>query len=257
MTLDYFIYSGAGNTFALVDNRKETFPSIPISKLCNELNVDGLILLEESHSVDFRMRIFNRDGSEAEMCGNGLRCYIKFLKKLGIQQAKYQIETLGGTQLAWTQGDEVFVQMPTPHHIRWDVLVNTGKKNYQLHQLTVGVPHAIVFVDDIETVEINSEGNLLRHHPFFAPEGTNVTFVSLSSDKSITIRTYERGVERETLACGTGAVAAALASAKLEAFRSAVTVSVRSGKQLKISYTPSWDKVTMQGPAEYISRGVL
>ncbi|MFZ0565065.1 MAG: diaminopimelate epimerase [Chlamydiales bacterium] len=248
MTLSCCKCSGAGNTFILIDNREKTFPKPEINL---DHDIDGLILLENSSIGDFRMRIFNRDGSEAEMCGNGLCCCVKFLEKIGEPKKKWRVETLGGIQFAWANEEKVYVQMPSPQAMRWNLEVNIGQKSYLLHQLVVGVPHAIHFTEKIETVEINTLGKQLCHHPLFAPARTNVTFVSLSGDKSITIRTYERGVERETSACGTGAVAAALATAKLYAMPPEVAVTVRSGEKLKVCFTPNWEQVTLQGSVKF------
>jgi len=229
----------------MVDNRKGDFPIPYSTKLCSKFSVDGLIVLQESRIADFRMRIINRDGSEAEMCGNGLRCCLKFIEELCCRQPSYRIETEGGIHLIWSQGREVCVQIPPPLQHQWDLLI---EKNYRLHHLTVGVPHVICFVDHIDGVEVNSLGNRWRHHPFFAPTGVNVTFVQLKDEHSIFARTYERGVEQETAACGTAAIAAALATAKIHGYTSDISVHVRSKERLKISFNIGWDQIVMQGP---------
>jgi diaminopimelate epimerase len=268
-------YSGAGNTFLLteIDEKSELLPLDPrqISQLCNQAKVDGVIVLarishtfsdsshtlhddlavqkkceksglEASRCVDAKMRIFNRDGSEAEMCGNGLRCCIRFLKDLGNDQPCYRIETLAGLQQGWVCGDEVCVQLATPTELNLNLPDN-------LYFLNTGVPHVISFVDAIESINVNDIGRALRFSPLFAPAGANVNFVCQMGENMLAVRTYERGVEAETQACGTGAVASALIASKVLALSSPIQIRVYSGQTLTVSFNPNWSEVTLQGPA--------
>lgn len=237
MSFPYFEYSGAGNTFFLIDNRKHVYPA---SSFALECTVDGVILLEESTIADYKMRIFNRDGSEAEMCGNGLRCLIRFLNDLGIPPKKFVIETLAGLQTGWIEGDLVSIQLSKPHNLQLQP---------PFFHLNTGVPHTLFFVEDLENVNVQNQGKEIRHHPHFAPSGTNVNFVKFHADHSLSIRTYERGVEAETLACGTGAVACALIASKVYGIPSPIAVKVRSGEILKVLFTEDWNSLILQGPA--------
>lgn len=246
-------YSGAGNDFILIDNRSGRFPPQPqcISKICNRrtgVGADGVILFEDSKSAHARMRIFNCDGTEAEMCGNGLRAFVKYLGELGISRDSFQIETKAHPDGHWCrlEQDKVAIKMGTPKIFHWNLELEKGKT---LSFLDTGVPHAVTMVDDIESLDIFSAGSWIRHHPFFAPRGTNATFVTLRSDQRLTIRTFERGVEAETLACGTGAVAAAVCMAKKFGLPSPIEVKVRSGDLLKIRFKKDFDDLELIGPA--------
>jgi len=238
----YALYSGAGNTFALIE---EPISSQNAILLCEACDVDGVIFSEDV----FRMRIFNRDGSEAEMCGNGLRCFIKFLMEQNIHRDYYTIETLAGSHTAWANGNQICVQLPPPQDIRWNLSIET----YTLHHLNTGVPHAVLFVESVDKVDLMELGPKIRHHPLF-PEGANVNVVE---PHSLRMRTYERGVEAETLACGTGATASALAAAKVFNLPSSLNMKVQSGEKLKISFTPDWKTITMEGPAKQVGEGTF
>lgn len=237
----YVLYSGAGNTFAFVDD-----PLSPegVIALCEHADVDGVIFSERV----FRMRIFNRDGSEAEMCGNGLRCFIKFLiEEKKVIKKRYPIETLGGLHTAWVNGENICVELPPPKEVRW----NLQSGGYRLHHLNTGVPHAVLFVDSVEKIDLSMLGPLIRHDSLF-PKGVNVNIVQLNPFR---IRTFERGVERETLACGTGATASALAAAHLYALPSPIKIRVQSGDHLTLSFTPDWQSLNMEGPATRLREG--
>lgn len=240
--MKYSLYSGAGNTFALLE---EPISSQQATLLCAVCQVDGVIFPEQT----FRMRIFNRDGSEAEMCGNGLRTFVQFLIDQNIKRDIYKIETLAGTHTAWLEGKQIYVKFPSPTDMRWDLSL----EGLTVHYLNTGVPHAVIFVDAVDHIDLEELGPKIRYHPLF-PKGTNVDIVQLSP---LRLRTYERGVEKETLACGTGAVASALAVSKLYNFPSPIEVSVQSGDQLKISFTDDWKSVTMTGPVVRFGEGTF
>jgi diaminopimelate epimerase len=248
--ISYSKYSGAGNTFLFFDNRQRIFPKERISSLCDLEEVDGIILLEES----CRMRIFNKDGSEASMCGNGLRCFIRYLEELGIRQPLYKVQTGAGVLEASIIGEDVEVKMSDPHSISWDLPLMGS-----LQFLNTGVPHAISFLEEIETIDLMDLGPKIRFHPHFGANGTNANFATLKNGE-LHLRTFERGVEGETLACGTGAVAAAIASAKKFSLPSPITVWPRSKEKLTISFQRDQDRffeVRMRGPAKKLSQGSL
>lgn len=239
------IYSGAGNTFVLTDNRNAHFDIQQVPTLCRKKEVDGVLLIEQSSNADAFLRIFNRNGSEAEMCGNGLRCCIHFLKELGILKDIYHIETLAGVQKGWFVEDEVCVQLTSPTCLKLYLNGITP----QLHFVNTGVPHAVLFVDSLDESNVEAEGKRLRHSPLFAPAGSNINFVQLRKDNSLDLRTYERGVEAETQACGTGATAAALIAHHIYYLASPIDVWVRSKERLRVAFNRDWSEVTLLGPA--------
>lgn len=198
-------YQGAGNDFILIDDRAPHFNPNLVPQLCNRkfgIGADGVILLQTDPAADFRMRIFNSDGSEAGSCGNGLRCLMKFIVDLGLPKKNYRIATGDRIVEASFVGDQIVVQM--------GLAVNLKKhriEGFDVHSVDTGVPHAVVFSPD---ADLKILGPMLRHHSTFQPAGTNVNIAHIQSDGSIRVRTYERGVEGETLSCGTGAAAVGL-----------------------------------------------
>ncbi|MEZ5315020.1 MAG: diaminopimelate epimerase [Chlamydiales bacterium] len=240
--MKYTLYSGAGNTFVLLDHPVSSHEAI---LLCQACNVDGAIFGEER----FRMRIFNRDGSEAEMCGNGLRCFIKFLSEKNIYQKSYTINTKGGIYKGWLRGNLVSVQFPFPQNMIWDLKI----ASHTIHCLNTGVPHVVIFMDSIDRVNIQEIVSLICSQPIFC-EGVNVNLVE---PKTLRIRTYERGIDGETLACGTGAVAAALAAAKLFSLTSPLKIKVQSGEILKVSFTNDWRQIILEGSAIKFGSGTF
>lgn len=238
---EHVFYSGAGNSFLVVDNRELKFE---ITQLLEELGTaDGLILAEPSSYADIFMRVINRDGSEAEMCGNGVRCLLHFLKELGLNQTLYRVETLAGIHEGWFVEDEVAIRMTHPSDLKLFITP-------VLHFIDTGVPHAVTFVDSVEEVEVDALGKAIRHSPLFAPAGANANFAQVVGDQTLSVRTFERGVEQETLACGTGAVATALIAHKLFELNSPIHILVRSQELLKISFTHDWSEVVLQGPVK-------
>lgn len=250
--IPFSIYSGAGNTFAIIDNRDLTFETKNASAFCDHCDVDGIILAERGKTTPFAMRTFNRDGSEASMCGNGVRCLVQFLKELSIHCEVYPIETLAGIHSGWFTNEGIAIQVPPPKNIKWNVQIPVDESILTGHYLNTGVPHVVIFVDQLDDVDVVTLGRKIRFHPLFEPLGANVNFVSTSP---LVLRTYERGVENETGACGTGAIAAALALAKFHDCFSPVSLSVRSGEKIIISFTPDWSRLTMKGPVKIIKTG--
>jgi diaminopimelate epimerase len=206
------------------------------------------------------MRIFNADGSEAEMCGNGIRCLAKFICELGFEKDSYRIETALRCLTIRLKGDLVSVEMGNPVNMQWHLSVPVGERIYPLHYLDTGVPHAVLFVEKSDAVDLTDLGPKIRHHPCFHPSGTNFSVGEITSSRNIRLRTYERGVEGETLACGTGATAVALAGAYFHGLPSPITVTTRSKEQLEIAFqleNGCFSHVVMTGPAHFVYRGSI
>ncbi|MDD5491790.1 MAG: diaminopimelate epimerase [bacterium] len=258
--------SGAGNDFVVIDNRRKVVPSAAAKlaiQLCQPktgVGADGLILLERSAKADFKMRIFNPDGSEAEMCGNGARCIARFAYLNKIAPAKMIFETLAGLISAQVKGPVVKLHMSDPHSLTDTIEIKLAGRSLKVLFINTGVPHAIIFVNNIDKVPVFEWGRIIRNHRFFKPAGTNVNFVSQIDRHTIAIRTYERGVENETLACGTGSVASALVSAFAKDVISPVKVHTRGGEVLTVYFTSSAKKfydVYMEGQVKFVFEGEL
>lgn len=265
-TLAFSKYSGCGNDFILFDNRAGIFPAEDktlIRNLCRRrlgIGADGVILLENSIEADFRMRIFNADASEAEMCGNGLRCFGKFLFELGLGEENFRVEVMRQIYSLQLRGDVVSVSMPPPGRTEWQVEFSLDGNLITADFLDTGVPHVVIFTDGLENVDLSDLGPKIRRHPRFSPKGANVNFASLDTEGFVSVRTYERGVEEETLACGTGAAAVAIAAAKKYALENPITVRPRSGEELKFYLAKEngeISRITMNGPANFIFHGEI
>lgn len=219
---------GASNDFILIDWRRMKSGTVRPSwrsvsqYLCDRnigVGADGVLVLETSTSANVRMRIFNPDGSEAEMCGNGLRCVARYLfdeKKPKVRTKDLvKIQTRSGILEAWMKGDSICVSMPQPQILEDGLQLMVGSHNIRLTSLNTGVPHAVMNVNSLQEIDVDGIGQAIRGHRHFAPQGTNVDFIQLLSGHNarLQIRTYERGVEHETFACGTGVTAGALAYA--------------------------------------------
>src|SRR5215470_13403759 len=207
---------GAGNDFILIDNRAGDVElnRSQIARLCDRhrgIGADGVLLLENpSNRADFRMRYFNADGGEAEMCGNGARCFARFANKVTGAGDKISFETPAGVISAELAGDLVTLQMTEPTELQLSVPIQVDAEKRTIHFINSGVPHVVVSVPQIGDIDVMREGSAIRHHQMFSPKGANVNFIEKRGADSIAVRTYERGVEDETLACGTGIVASAL-----------------------------------------------
>jgi len=202
---------GAGNDFIVIEDKVSGLPALA-RKLCDRktgIGADGVLALEKTKRADFRMRVFNADGSEAEMCGNGLRCAVLFK---GIKRTA-RVETKAGIYEGEISAkDRVKVKMQEPTDPRLDFPIEVGGRKIKVNFINTGVPHAIIFVEGVDKIDAEGIGSQIRYHDEFKPKGTNVNFLEIIDDNNIKIRTYERGVEGETLACGTGSVASAIIS---------------------------------------------
>lgn len=255
-----------GNDFVIVDSIRNTQYSIlkwsdVARNLCDRkrgVGADGLLVLEGSAKADFKMRVFNPDGSEAEMCGNGSRCAALYAAKNGLAEQSMDIDTVAGVLNASVKGDMVKVRLTEPRNIKWNMCLMIGKCPYKLDFADTGVPHAVHFVEDLDKVDVKNLGSHIRHHGEFGPEGTNADFVKVVGKNGIKIRTYERGVEDETLACGTGAVASAIISAEAEKMSSPVTVETQSGEKLRVYFDiveGNFKNVYLEGSARLVFEG--
>jgi diaminopimelate epimerase len=258
--------NGAGNDFVLIDNRAGNvhLNRDQIATLCNRhrgIGADGILLLEKpSNRTDFRMRYFNADGGEAEMCGNGARCFARFANKVAGAQDKISFETLAGVISAQLNGNLVTLQMTEPTDLRLNVKLPVGGRNRTVDFVNSGVPHVVIPVSRIDDVDVRREGALIRYHEMFSPKGANVNFIEKRADWKIAVRTYERGVEDETLACGTGVVASAIIFAASENINGPVGVLVRGGDELQVGFEKTemqFRNVTLTGPADFIFEGTI
>jgi diaminopimelate epimerase len=243
MKIPFIKMSGSGNDFILIDHRKSILNEKGmkdfVRKVCqrrSSVGADGLILIERSEKADFKWRFFNADGSEPEMCGNGGRCAARFAWLKGISGSSLTFETLAGILSAQVDGKRVKLEMTKPHGLKLNERISIEGKELVISSINTGVPHAVFFLDDIEGVDVFQIGRAIRFHPHFAPAGANANFVRLESPSHLSVRTYERGVEDETLACGTGVVASALVAAFKGLVKSPVSVKTWGGEALNVYF---------------------
>ena len=260
--------SGTGNDFIMIDNRTGLLKEGEAAELARAacphriaVGADGVILIEKASKPghDLRMRIFNADGSEAEMCGNGSRCFAVFAKQLGAAGGEQTIDVIPGTLNAVVAADgrSAKVQLSQPSRVERFEKLKVLEQTVSLHFLNTGVPHAIQFVENVATADVKRAGACIRYHDAFKPKGTNANFVQLMGDNTIKIRTYERGVEDETLACGTGATAAAIASAHAYGYQSPVKV-IAGGGTLTIHFELNGDQASrpfLEGAVDTVYNG--
>lgn len=257
---------GAGNDFIVVDDRERTFPVHDTAWLQSIMarrtgvGSEGLLLIQPSDRADFRMRFYNPDGGEVDMCGNGARCIARRAFELGAAPSPMTFETGAGLVRAELIGDHVRLTMTAPRDWRLGGEMTVNGQTYAYDFVNSGVPHVVVWVEDLAAVDVARLGASIRHHPDFAPKGTNANFIQVTGPDSISVRTYERGVEAETLACGTGIVASGLLAGKTGRVTPPVRVKAASGDVLTVDYrlTPEGaENVTLTGPAVHVFEGVL
>lgn len=256
-----------GNDFIIIDNRKNILKKINmrdfVQKVCRRkfsVGADGLILIERSLRADFKWHYYNPDGEEVEMCGNGSRCAARFAYLNRISLERLSFETMAGIIKAEVKGGRVKVELTRPKGLRLGLKIPIDGKEYEGNFLNTGVPHVVYFIDDIDNIDVIGIGRKTRYHDIFKPSGTNANFVKIVDPHSLSIRTYERGVEDETLACGTGSVASALIAGSLGKVKSPVSLKTKGGKTLKVYF--KWDgkefsDVFLEGEARVIYTGEL
>jgi len=265
---------GSGNDFVVIDNRdgkvEEFLRSLNldirefVERVCTfhtGVGADGLILIENPENPEnhFKWQFFNSDGSVAEMCGNGSRCAVRFAFDEGIVGKEVRFETLAGVIRAYVLdgGKRIKVQLTPPKDYR-EVSLNLDTQSIEGHFINTGVPHFVAIVNDLEKIDVKELGKAIRFHPEFQPKGTNVNFIEREGDDAIRIRTYERGVEGETLACGTGATASAIVAYKKGIVsKKPVRVLTKGGEVLAIDFDDEFKEVFLEGGVVRVFDGFL
>lgn len=256
MKIHFYKYQGTGNDFVMIDNRFNQFPKKDaklIAHLCDRkfgIGADGLILLENHPTLDFKMVYYNSDGNESSMCGNGGRCLVAFAKQMQVIVDEATFEAIDGLHYA-TINNEGIVSLQMI-----DVSEVKVENNYTF--LNTGSPHHIALVDDLDNFDVKNEGAKIRYSNLYGKEGSNINFVKQLDKDIFAVRTYERGVEDETLSCGTGVTAVALAMFKTGKTKSKeINLNVEGGK-LKVKFDVENDKFTnvfLIGPATFVFEG--
>jgi diaminopimelate epimerase len=261
-TVHFAKYSGAGNDFLIIDNRSGAFPCDSVVQLCDRhegVGADGVLLLEDSNQADYRMRILNADGSETAQCGNGLRCFMRYLHREIDGRSQLQVETGGGLVALAVEGDLIRASMPAVQVRQWDLMVQLPEQSLQTYHLLVGVPHLVHCGEaTLAQEDLTQLGRRLRHHPQFAPEGANVNFAWRNGAGELEVHTYERGVEGLTQACGTGAVATACVVHRLQGLPSPITLRTRRGDLLQVALSDQgshFEGIELIGPARFVFKG--
>ncbi len=269
--------SGTGNDFIIIDHREPFIPEADQSEFARlvcrrrfSVGADGLILIENSETADFSWQFYNGDGSRAEMCGNGARCAARFAYEKNIAPAAMQFETTAGKIEAFVlngSGESIKIRLTAPEDLRLNIPLPIGRMDQTLHFINTGVPHTVILVNDAGMVPVADWGREIRYHERFQPAGTNANFTQVLPGDTLMVRTYERGVEGETMACGTGAVASALVVGLLEQANPPVTVITSGGEQLTIHFSiigEGSDRhldldagIFLEGPAHSIYEGEM
>lgn len=258
--------SGAGNDFVLL-NAITGDPGIDFERfaaaVCDRhfgVGGDGLLVLGKSNRADFRMLYYNADGSSGGMCGNGGRCIARFALMEGVAGKHQRFEALDHIYDAEVGETSVRLHMKDPAGLRQGLVFSIAGREMNGTFIDTGAPHAVIFADDLEHMDVLQFGREVRLDPRFSPEGTNANFVRIRDGSTVELRTYERGVESETLACGTGSVASALVASEMRGLPSPVTVAVRSGEKLLVHFRKTgdrWTDVFLEGSAYMLFKGRL
>lgn len=265
MNIPFWKMHGAGNDFILVDDRQNRFPAqdrrylASIAERRFGVGAEGIILIQPSASADFRMRFFNPDGGEVEMCGNGARCVARLASEIGAAPRDMSFDTVAGLIRAKVDdGGQVTLVMTEPKDWSFNETLVVNGSPLTCHFVNSGVPHAVIEVPDIAKADVQNLGRAIRYHDRFKPAGTNANFISVTGPDTLTVRTYERGVEAETLACGTGITACGLIAGKLGKVSTPVRITCASGDVLEVDFTPTptgATHVTLRGPAVHVFQG--
>ena len=265
--IEFWKMSGSGNDFILIDNRDEGIKEEEMGRLVERVcrrresvGADGLIFVINSTKYDFGWRYFNADGGEVEMCGNGGRCVSRFAFLKKIAGPKMTFETLLGPVSAEVHGRVVKVLMPEPGTPSMNIGLELQQGWKSCDFINTGVPHVVVDVEGLADLPVREQGRAVRYHNRFSPEGTNANFMTKIGPDRLEVRTYERGVEDETLACGTGAIASALVSSIRGMVNSPVKVKTRGGEELAIHFQregDSFNEVWLEGNTSIIYEGRL
>lgn len=258
-SVPFFKMHGSGNDFVLIDNRKLALPRAQMAlwaqKICARafgVGADGLIFLQQAPAgvdADYIWHFYNADGSRAEMCGNGSRCAARLASQIGLADRRHVLGTDAGPIRAEVRGDSnlVKVQLTPPTDLKLGATLSVDGKDYEVHFVNTGVPHAVIISDDVSALDVVKLGRAVRHHEHFAPAGTNVNFIQVRSSSKLLLRTYERGVEGETFACGTGAAASAMVAHEQGLADESVELTTSGGEVLQIHMEN--DTLFLEGPA--------
>jgi diaminopimelate epimerase len=268
MNVRFLKMSGAGNDFVMLDNRDRSLSldGAAIARLCDRhfgIGADGVLAVEppETAAARYRMRYYNADGGEAEMCGNGARCFARFVRTLDPAVGDdLAFDTIPGVVRARFSGDEVTIQLTPPTGLQLNRPLSLQSGDTVAHHCNTGVPHAVLFVENLERFDVHHTGAEIRYHADFEPRGTNVNFVQRTGPRALRVRTYERGVEGETLACGTGVTASAIIAHLALGVALPVEVRVQGGDTLTVNFTRDGDTlrdVTLTGPADIVFSGEI
>lgn len=265
--IEFYKMSGSGNDFIIIDNMDLSLDVGDLSeftrKVCQpkiSVGADGLVVIEPSDIADFKWRFFNADGSMAEMCGNAARCVARFAFMKGIAGQEMSWETIAGIISADVHDDIVKVKLTDPSPVEAEIEIDAKGQKFIVDSIDTGVPHAVVFVDDLNNCDVNHDGPKIRYHERFSPRGTNADFAFVIDRHNIKVRTYERGVEDETLACGTGMVAATITAAQRDLVESPVDVLAKSGEVLRVYFENQnglWQEIYLEGRVKMVYRGSL
>ncbi len=264
--IEFTKMDATGNDFVVIDNRNKILKrniSLFVKKVClrkKGVGADGVIFIEKSTKCDFLMRIFNPDGTEPHMCGNGARCVAKFAYINKIAKSKMEFETKAGDVFAWCKGNNVKIRFFSPKKIEVDFKLKVLGKTYSLSFINTGVPHTVLFSNNLDRQPVETLGREIRNHPRFFPMGTNVDFVLIKDKHTIFIRTYERGVEKETLSCGSGAVACSVISVLKKKAFSPLSIITKGKDILKVDCVIENQKVKelyLTGTVNVVYKGFL
>lgn len=267
--LSFTKMAGAGNDFLVLDSAPK---GVNLQKLAaqacdrtNGVGADGLLILDKSPKADYRMRIINADGSEAEMCGNGARCMAAYIVANRKPKKKlFSMDTLAGLIMSEAKGEVARVRLSDPKDFKDNISIGVNDRTMNVSYIDTGVPHTIIFVDSLNNVDVATIGRIIRYHDAFKPRGTNVNFVEQISPDLVDARTYERGVEDETKACGTGSVASGIvaflkSNPGIRNKKNAkMNVRTRGGEILHVTFDIADSKVTnvwLKGSAKFIAKG--
>ncbi len=266
MKLKFTKMHGAGNDFVMIDDREgiapweDHFLMAALASRRTGIGCEGIVLIQKSDRADFRMRFLNPDGTEVEMCGNGSRCAAAFAQQIGAAGTSLTIETMCGLVDAQVNEQDVCIWMPEPGRKEYGMELNVNGQTVRGDFIVAGVPHFVVQVPNVNAVDVHNLGRALRLHPAFAPDGTNVDFMALRAPNRMAVRTYERGVEEESGACGTGAVACAVVAVETIGFTLPTQVKTSSGCDLLVD--GDWRKkkctgLTLTGPIKFVYTGEI
>ncbi len=270
--IKFYKMVASGNDFLVIDNRKKIIKDAKkfAAEVCRQhlgVGADGVLLIEPSKKSDFFMRIVNADGSEAEACGNGYRCVGLYAHEILGFPKSMRVETLAGEIKIDVNAKTVKAKMADPSEYREKVeipAIKTGPlasgRTLRPAFINTGVPHVVIFMEKLDRAPVVELGRTIRHHNLFQPRGTNVNFVEVTGKNSLSVRTYERGVEDETLACGTGTVASAIVANLTGRVEVPVQVKTKSGEILRVYFEQSWDKIRnvfLEGSAKFVFEGKM